>query len=185
LIKKLHYTLITLLLISAESFSQDFQYHIYERYYNHHDNLRPSAYAVHSHLQGPAFEEAINRNLKSGVIKCASGIESKYIFSLEPKIFYNYVMNILYGELKVKIYGPENVLKSTQTISSKHQGKIYLQTSFYIDKIYDQLSIKLKNEVLDKLPINNSSINGNFCTTIELSKPKKIIDKDYKNPIQA
>ena len=32
---KFNYTFILLLLISANSFSQDFQYLIYERYYNH------------------------------------------------------------------------------------------------------------------------------------------------------
>ena len=44
-----------------------------------------------------------------------------------------------------------------------------------------ELVIKLKADILSKLPKDNSTINGDFCSTIELSKPKTIIDKDYKN----
>ena len=53
------------MLISVNSFSQDFQYFIYERYYNHSDSMRPSPYGdLHVYLQGPMIEEAINRNLQ-------------------------------------------------------------------------------------------------------------------------
>jgi len=184
--KKLHYTLLALLLISINSFAQDFQYYIYERYYNYSDNIRPSAYAApHSYLQGPMLEEAINRNLKSDIKKCESGINSKYILSIKPNTFYNYQMNILYGELKVKVFGPKNVLKDTLTVEVKYQGKIHQKADFYISKLYDELIKKLGTDILNKLPKNNLTINGNFCTTIELSKPKPNIDKNYKKQIQA
>ena len=84
---KIHFILLTLLFISVNLYSNDLQYLIYERYYNHSDNVRPSAYAdLHTYLQGPMLEEAINKNLKSNVKKCASGVYSKYIFSLEPNM---------------------------------------------------------------------------------------------------
>ena len=73
-----------------------------------HDNVRPSAYGEYIHyLPGPMLEEAVKKNLKSDVKKCAPGVDSKYIFSLEPNIFYNYQMTITYGQLKVKIFGPK------------------------------------------------------------------------------
>ncbi|MFQ3368163.1 MAG: hypothetical protein ACI8WO_000255 [Methylophilaceae bacterium] len=183
---KIHFILLTLLFISVNLYSKDLQYLIYERYYNHSDNVRPSAYAdLHTYLQGPMLEEAINKNLKSNVKKCASGVYSKYIFSLEPNIFYNYKMNIIYGQLKVKIFGPKNILKDSATIEIEHQGKIHQQANFYINKMYDELVLKLDVEILSKLPQDNLTINGDFCSTIEQSKPKKNIDPDYKPPIQA
>jgi len=184
--KKFNYTLIFLLLLSANSFSQDFQYLIYERYYNHYDIVRPAPYQeFHTYLQGPILEEAINRNLKSGVTKCMAGADSKYIFTLEPNIFYNYLMTITYGQLKGKIFGPNNILKDTFNIEIERQGKINQKANFYISKMYDELLLKLDEDILSKLPKDNASINGNFCETIELSKPKTIIDKSYKKPIQA
>jgi len=182
---KINYTLLFLLIFSTNSFSQSFQYHIYERYYNHYDSMRSSAYGeLHTYLQGEMLEDAITRNLKVDAKKCVAGTNSNYIFSLEPDLFYNYQMNILYGELKVKIYGNGNVLKNTVTVNTKHVGKINQKANFYINKIYDELITKLGEDVLSKLPKENL-INGNFCTIIELSKPKSNIDKDYKKPIQA
>lgn len=174
------------MLISANSFSQDFQYLIYERYYNHYDNLRPTPYeGMHTYLQGPMLEEAVNKNLKSGAKKCVAGVDSKYIIALEPNIFYNYQMTITYGQLKGKIFGSNNVLKDTFNIEIERQGKIYKQANFYINKMYDELIIKLNADILSKLPKNNANISGDFCATIELSKPKTPIGKDYKKPIQA
>tara|TARA_B110000261_G_scaffold145543_1_gene169041 strand:- start:165 stop:722 length:558 start_codon:yes stop_codon:yes gene_type:complete len=184
--KNLYYTVITLLLISANSLAQDFQYHIFDRSYNYYDSMRPTAYAqMHTYLAGPMLEEAVNKNLKLVAKKCASGTESKYIFSLEPNLFYNYQMNTLYGELKVKIYGPKNILKDTLTVNAKSQVNIYEKADFYISKMYDSLIVKLGSDILSKLPKDNATINGDYCSTIELSKPKPTIDKDYKAPIQA
>ena len=183
---KFNYTFILLLLTSANVFSQDFQYLIYERYYNHYDNLRSNPYeGFHTYLQGPMLEEAVNKNLKSSVKKCAAGVGSKYIFALEPNIFYNYQMTITYGQLKGKIFGPNNILKDTFNIEIERQGKIHQKANFYISQMYDELVIKLNSDILSKLPKNNESISGDFCATIELSKPKTIIDKNYKKPIQA
>ena len=183
---KFHYIIFTLLFISVNLYSKDLQYLIYERYYNHSDNVRPSAYAdLHTYLQGPMLEEAINKNLKSNVKKCASGVYSKYIFSLEPNIFYNYQMNITYGQLKGKIFGHNNVLKNTFTIEIQRQGKIDQSENFYISKMYNELIIKFNTDFLIKLPKINSTINGDFCTTFESSKPKPIIIKDKKPRIQA
>ena len=183
---KFNYTLVFLLLISSNSFSQEFQYLIYERYYNHHDNVRSSAHGdIYTYLQGPMLEKAVNENLKSDVKKCAEGVNSKYILALEPNIFYNYQMTITYGQLKGKIFGHNNVLKDTFTIEIQRQGKIDQNESFYIGKMYDELVMKLKADILIKLPKINSTINGDFCTTIELSKPKTIINKDNKKQIQA
>ena len=183
---KFNYTLIFLLLISANSFSQDFQYLIYERYYNHYDNLRPTPYeGMHTYLQGPMLEEAVNKNLKSGAKKCVAGVDSKYIIALEPNIFYNYQMTITYGQLKGKIFGHNNVLKDTFTIEIQRQGKIDQSENFYISKMYNELIIKFNTDFLIKLPKINSTINGDFCTTFESSKPKPIIIKDKKPRIQA
>ena len=183
---KFHYTFLNLLFISVNSFSEDFQYHIYERYYNHSDNVRPSTYAdIHTYLQGPMLEEAVNKNLKQNVKKCTPGTDSKYIFSLEPNIFYNYLMNIIYGQLKVKIFGPKNILEDSLTIEIQHQAKIHQKANFYISKMYDELVLKLDADILSKLPKDNLTINGDFCSTIDLSKPKNNIDPDYKPPIQA
>jgi hypothetical protein len=184
--KKLNYTLLSLLLVSASLFSQDFQYLIYERYYEHSDNVRPSAYGeLHTYFQGPMLEEAIKKNLEPDVKKCLAGSDSKYIFSLEPNIFYNYQMSIVYGQLKVRIYGPRNILQDSLTIEIEHQTKIHQKANFYIRKMYDELVIKLNTDILSKLPKDNLTMNGDFCSTIELSKPKSIIDKSYKKPIQA
>jgi len=184
--KKIYYTLLALLFISVNSFSKDFQYLIYERYYNYSENVRPSPYGdFHTYLQGPMLEEAINENLNANVKKCAPGVDSKYIFSLEPNIFYNYQMSTLYGQLKVKIFGPRNVLKDSLTIEIQHRGKINQKANFYIGRMYEKLVIKLDNDILSKLPKDNLTVNGDFCATIELSKPKNTIDKDYKKPIQA
>jgi len=131
------------------------------------------------------LEEAINKNLKANVNKCESGVDSKYIFSLEPNIFYNYQMNIIYGQLKVKIFGPKNILKNSLIIEIEHQGKIHQKANFYISKMYDELVVKLDTDILSKLPKDPLTISGDFCSTIELSKPKKNIDPDYKPPIQA
>ena len=184
--KKIYYTFIILLLISLNSLAQDFQYYIFDRSYNYYDSMRPSAYArMHTYLAGPMLEKAVNKNLKLTAKKCVPGGESKYIFSLEPNLFYNYQMNTLYGELKVKIYSPQNILKDTLTISAKSQVNIYKEADFHIGKMYDSLIINLGADVLKNLPKNNETINGDFCSTLELSKPKPIIDKDYKAPIQA
>ena len=76
--KKLHYILLALLIVSANSFAQDFQYHIHERYYNHYDNMRLTAYGdLHVYLQGPMIEKAINKNLISNTKKCEAGVDSK------------------------------------------------------------------------------------------------------------
>jgi len=183
---KFNYTFLFLLYISTNVFSQDFQYLIYEQYYNHYNNLRSSAHGdIYTYLQGPILEAAVNKNLKPGVKKCVPGVDSKYIVALEPDIFYNYQMTITYGQLKGKIFGPNNVLKDTFTIEIERQGKIHQQPNLHISKMYDKLVIKLEADILSKLPKNNSTINGNFCTTIELSKPKTIIIKDYKKPIQG
>ena len=184
---KFHYMLSVFLFISVNSFSQDFQYHIYERYYNHQNNIRSTAYGdIHTYLQGPMLEEAVNKNLKSNVKKCIAGAESKYILTLKPNIFYNYLMSITYGQLKGEIFGPNNVLKDTFNIEIERQGKIHQKKNFYISKMYDELVIKLYDDTLSKLPKeDNATINGDFCTTIELSKPKPIINNDYKKPIQA
>ena len=183
---KIQYTLLTLLIISGNLFSQDFQYLIYERYYNHYENVRPSPYGdLHTYLQGPMLEEAINRNLKSNVKKCVAGNDSKYILALEPNIFYNYRMTITYGQLKGKIFGPNNILKDTFNIEIERQGKIHQKANFYISKMYDDLVLKLEADILSKLSKNNLTLSGDFCSTIELLKPQPIINKEYKKPIQA
>ena len=185
--KKLHYILLALLIVSANSFAQDFQYHIHERYYNHYDTMRLGAYGdLHVYLQGPMIEEAINKNLISNTKKCEAGVDSKYIFSIEPQVFYNPSMTTLHGELKIRIFTSQDMLKDSQLIKVQHQGPISIQlANSHINKIYDALLIKLENEILDKLPKDNSIINGSFCTIIELSRPKNNLKKDYKKPIQA
>jgi len=185
--KKLHYILLALLIVSANSFAQDFQYHIHERYYNHYDNIRLTAYGdLHVYLQGPMIEKAINKNLISNTKKCEAGLDSKYIFSIEPQVFYNPSMTTLHGELKIRIFTSQDMLKDSQLIKVQHQGRISSQiANSHINKIYDALLIKLENEILDKLPKDNSIINGSFCTIIELSQPKNNLKKDYKKPIQA
>ena len=141
--KKFNYTLIFLLLISVNSFSQDFQYFIYERYYNHSDSMRPSPYGdLHVYLQGPMIEEAINRNLQSKITKCAAGVESKYIFLIEPQVFYNPSMTTLHGEFKIKIYTSSNVLKKTHIIKAQRQGRINQIANSHSNTIYDKLLIK-------------------------------------------
>ena len=185
--KKLHYILLTLLIVSANSFAQDFQYHIHERYYNHYDNMRLTAYGdLHVYLQGPMIEKAINKNLISNTKKCEADIDSKYIFSIEPQVFYNPTMTTLHGELKIRIFTSQDVLKDSQLIKVQHQGRISSQiANSHINKIYDALLIKLENEILDKLTKDNSIINGSFCTIIKLSRPKNNLKKDYKKSIQA
>ena len=183
---KLNYTLLFLLLISVNSFSQDFQNFIYERYYNHSDSMRPSPYGdLHVYLQGPMIEEAINRNLQSKITKCAAGVESKYIFLIEPQVFYNPSMTTLHGEFKIKIYTSSNVLKKTHIIKAQRQGRINQIANSHINTIYDKLLIKFSKEILENLPKDTLNINGDFCGAIGLSKPKNSIDKDYKKPIQA
>ena len=185
--KKLHYILLTLLIVSANSFAQDFQYHIHERYYNHYDNMRLTAYGdLHVYLQGPMIEKAINKNLISNTKKCETGVDSKYIFSIEPQVFYNPTMTTLHGELKIRIFTSQDILKDSQLIKVQHQGRMSSQiANSHINKIYDALLIKLENEILDKLTKDNSIINGSFCTIIELSRPKNNLKKDYKEPIQT
>ena len=187
--KKLHYILLALLIVSANSFAQDFQYHIHERYYNHYDTMRLGAGAagdLYVYLQGPMIEKAINKNLISNTKKCEAGVDSKYIFSIEPQVFYNPSMTTLHGELKIRIFTSQDMLKDSQLIKVQHQGRISSQiANSHINKIYDALLIKLENEILDKLPKDNSIINGSFCTIIELSQPKNNLKKDYKKPIQA
>ena len=51
--------------------------------------------------------------------------------------------------------------------------------------MYDSLIVKLGSDILSKLPKDNATISGDYCSTIELSKPKTTLDKDYKAPIQA
>ena len=94
-------------------------------------------------------------------------------------------MNTLYGELKVKIYSPKNILKDTLTVNTKSQVNIYEKANFHISRMFDSLIVKLNADVLNKLPRDKKTINGDFCTIIELSKPKSIIDEDYKATIQA
>ena len=185
--KKLHYILLALLIVSANSFAQDFQYHIHERYYNHYDNIRLTAYGdLHVYLQGPMIEKAINKNLISNTKKCEAGVDSKYIFSIEPQVFYNPSMTTLHGELKIRIFTSQDMLKDSQLIKVQHQGRISSQiANSHINKIYDALLIKLENKILDKLPKDNSIINGSFCTIIELSQQKNNLKKDYKKPIQT
>ena len=183
---KLNYTLLFLLLISVKSFSEDFQYLIFEQYYKHYENVRPSAHGdPFTFLQGPMLEQAVNKNLKSDVKKCKSGVNSKYIVSLKPNIFYNYQMTITYGQLNGKIFGANNILIDSFNIELQRQGKIHQKANFYINKMYDELVIKLYDDILNKLPKDTSTIKGDFCTTIELSKPKQILDENYKKPIQA
>ena len=166
--KKLHYILLTLLIVSANSFAQDFQYHIHERYYNHYDNMRLTAYGdLHVYLQGPMIEKAINKNLMSNTKKCEAGVDSKYIFSIEPQVFYNPTMTTLHGELKIRIFTSQDVLKDSQLIKVQHQGRISSQiANSHINKIYDALLIKLENKILDKLTKDDSIINGSFCTSL-------------------
>lgn len=184
--KKLHYTLLYLLFISFSSFSEDFQYHIYERYYNHSDTMRPSPYGdLHVYFQGPMIEEAIDRNLKSSIKKCKAGVESKYIFLIEPQVFYNSSMTTLHGEFKVKIYTSSNVLKDTHIIRTQRQGRINQVANSHINKIYDNLIIKLSSEILENLSKDTSNINGDFCGIIGLGEEKNNLKKDYKRPIQA
>ena len=185
--KKLHYILLALLIVSANSFAQDFQYHIHERYYNHYDNMRLTAWGdLHVYLQGPMIEKAINKNLISNTKKCEAGVDSKYIFSIEPQVFYNPSMTTLHGELKIRIFTSQDMLKDSQLIKVQHQGPISIQlANSHINKIYDALLIKLENEILDKLPKDNSIINGSFCTIIEFGRPKNNLKEDYKKPIQA
>ncbi len=186
--KKLHYILLALLIVSANSFAQDFQYYIHERYYNHYDTLELSGINgnLHVYLQGPMIEEAINKNLISNTKKCEAGVDSKYIFSIEPQVFYNPSMTTLHGELKIRIFTSQDMLKDSQLIKVQHQGRISIQlANSHINKIYDALLIKLENEILDKLPKDNSIINGSFCTIIEFGRPKNNLKEDYKKPIQA
>ena len=185
--KKLHYILLALLIVSANSFAQDFQYHIHERYYNHYDNMRLTAYGdLHVYLQGPMIEKAINKNLISNTKKCEAGIDSKYIFSIEPQVFYNPTMTTLHGELKIRIFTSQDILKDSKLIKVQHQGRISSQiANSHINKIYDALLIKLENKILDKLTKDDSIINGSFCTIIKLSRPKNNLKKDYKKSIQA
>jgi|TARA_B110000037_G_C17114084_1_gene503025 hypothetical protein len=148
--------------------------------------MRPSPYGdLHVYLQGPMIEEAINRNLQSKITKCAAGVESKYIFLIEPQVFYNPSMTTLHGEFKIKIYTSSNVLKKTHIIKAQRQGRINQIANSHINTIYDKLLIKFSKEILENLPKDTLNINGDFCGAIGLSKPKNSIDKDYKKPIQA
>tara|TARA_B110000238_G_C16066920_1_gene413174 strand:- start:110 stop:556 length:447 start_codon:yes stop_codon:yes gene_type:complete len=148
--------------------------------------MRPSPYGdLHVYLQGPLIEEAINRNSQVKIKKCESGVESKYIFLIEPQVFYNPSMTSLHGEFKIKIYTSSNKLKETKKIKTQSQGRINQIANSHINKIYDKLVIKFYKEILEKLPKDTLKINGDFCSVVDLSKPKPVIDKDYKKPIQA
>ena len=94
-------------------------------------------------------------------------------------------MTITYGQLNGNIYGANNILIDSFNIELQHQGRINQKANFYISKMYDELVKKLYDDILNKLPKDTSTINGDFCTTIELSKPKQILDENYKKPIQA
>lgn len=184
--RKLHYTLLAFLFITASALAKDFQYHISERYYNYYDSMRPSPHGdLHLFFQGPMIEQAIARNLNLNTKKCKPGINSGYIFSIKPQVFYNPTMTVLHGELKVKIFTSANILVDSKIIKIQHQGKINQIADPYINKLYDALINKLNNEVLGKLSKKTTSINGNFCTIIELNHPKKNLKKEYKKPIQA
>ncbi|MDC0183136.1 hypothetical protein OAJ43_03220 [Nitrosomonadales bacterium] len=185
--KKLHYIPWVLLLLSLNLFGKDFQYHIYERYYNYHESMRPSPYGdLHVFLQGPMIEKAIEKNLKLNAMKCKAGINSKYIFSIEPQVFYNPSSTTLHGKFKIKIFTSENILQDTHIIKAQRQGRINQKANFYINEIYDKLITKLANEIINKLPKNNANINGDFCTIIEINQPNDNNEKkEYKRPIQA
>ena len=185
--KKLHYSLWALLLLSTNLFGQDFQYYIYERYYKHHESMRSTPYGdLQIYLQGPMIERAIKKNLKSNAIKCKAGISSKYIFSIQPQVFYNPSSTTLHGEFKVKIFTSKNILQDSHQIKAQRQGRINQKANFYINEIYDKLIIKLTKEILNKLPKNNGNINGDFCNVIETKQPNENNKKkDYKRPIQA
>ena len=185
--KKIHYILWPFLLLSANLFGQDFQYHIYERYYKHHESMRSTPYGdLQILLQGPMIEKAIEKNLKSNAMKCKAGIISKYIFSIEPQVFYNPSSTTLHGEFKVKIFTSRNIPQDSHLIKAQRQGRINHKANFYINEIYDKLIIKLTKEILDKLPKNNGNINGDFCAIIEKNQPNENKKKkDYKRPIQA
>ena len=94
------------------------------------------------------LEKAVNKNLKSDVKKCKSGVNSKYIVSLKPNIFYNYQMTITYGQLNGKIFGANNILIDSFNIELQRQGKIHQKANFYITDVFVSFPKEIVEDVI-------------------------------------
>jgi len=101
---------------------------------------------------------------------CEKDQYGKLILSLEPKIFYNPGMTILYGDITAKIYGYDGKIITSINIEDQAQGVVTVLYEKLVDKLYKKILIQLQNQISANESINlylqknSEPIEGTFCS---------------------
>ena len=118
-------------------------------------------------------QATILKNTSKSVFPSSASCEKdhygKLILSLEPQLFYNPLMKILYGGISTTVY--EHNGKIITTIKSEDEQPGYLTTLHekLIDQLYKKILTKLQNQISTNEAVNqylkqkNGLIEGTFC----------------------
>ncbi|MEY4262177.1 MAG: hypothetical protein RLZZ625_1013 [Pseudomonadota bacterium] len=100
---------------------------------------------------------------------CEKDHYGRLILSLEPHLFYNPLMKILYGGITTKVYGYNGKIITTIKSEDEVPGYLTILHEKLIDQLYKKILIKLQNQISSNEAVNlylkqkNGPIEGTFC----------------------
>ena len=118
-------------------------------------------------------QATILKNTSKSVFTSSASCEKDHygrlILSLEPQLFYNPLMKILYGGISTKVYGHSGKIITTIKSEDELPGYLTILHEKLIDQLYKKILTKLQNQISTNESVNlylnqkNGPIEGTFC----------------------
>lgn len=121
-------------------------------------------------------QASILKNSSKSVFTSSASCEKDHygrlILSLEPHLFYNPLMKILYGGITTKVYGYNGKIITTIKSEDEVPGYLTILHEKLIDQLYKKILVKTQNQIEASELINlylrqsKDSIEGTFCSIL-------------------
>lgn len=85
---------------------------------------------------------------------CEKNHYGRLILSLEPNIFYNPIMQILYGGISTKVYGDDGKVITTLNSEDEIYGPLTVLYEKLVDKLYKKVLTKVQDQIHNDEAIN-------------------------------
>ena len=167
------FTLVSQSIISEVKANTNYDYliHIDENFDKHPIHLVDFRWQGYWIKQGSLLKKAASSALPNSAL-CEKGNYGNLVLSLDPHVFYNPLMKILYGGITTKVYGYNGKIITTIKSEDEVPGYLTILHEKLIDQLYKKILVKTQNQIEASELINlylrqsKDSIEGTFCSIL-------------------
>ena len=147
--------------------SNDYLIHVSDYYDKHPTYIK--SYSIGYWIPQASILKKSSKLIFTSSAPCTANHYGNLILSFEPHIFFNPLMQTLYGDISTKIYGNTGNIITTIKSEDEIQGSLNILHERLIDQLYRKILVKLQNQISTNEKVNfylsqkKDPVEGSFC----------------------